>query len=484
MTLWTFLAGLVLPLAAQPATAFVETACTVPDVPPAVAPRLRCGTVAVPRSYEHPDAGQFDLAVVVAAPADGPAAPDPVVYISGGPGSPLTVFAAAQASRPYAPHRALVLVDQRGTGRSDPRICPETTPALLQAAVAVATDPAEPAQATRRAAYAACRSEAAGRGLDLRDFGTRTTAEDFDQVRRALGFERWNVYGESYGTAVAMTLATLHPTTVRSLVLDSVYVPDRAWWSVVAGRAEAAFFATCAATPSCAGPYPALARTYADTLVRLREAPLSVPAPAALPTPDGSPKGQMDLTATLFAVVVANLVYYPPFYPGLPRLIASVHDRRTDRVAPTLADLLAVPQGVDQALAAAVQCRDRPALRTALPADAPVLDRIQLYGVCQGWPEPDAGPAVPAGTDVPTLVLAGAFDPVSGPELARAVAAEIGHSARLAVFPRVGHNVRHFSPCGASIASAFVESPDQPVDLACAERRPPVPFLPPDGSAR
>ena len=483
MTLWGILAGLTLPLAAQPAPtlpapvlpapAFIEAACALPDVPLPVVPRLRCGTVAVPRSYDRPDAGRFELAVVIAAPADGPAEPDPVVYISGGPGSPLTVFAGAQASEPYAPRRTLILVDQRGTGRSEPRICPDAAPALLDATVAVATDPAEPAQAARRAAYAACRDKAAAQGLDLADFGTRTTAEDFDQVRRALGFERWNVYGESYGTAVAMTLAALHPGTVRSLVLDSVYVPDRLSWSVVVGRAETAFFAECATTPSCAGVYPALDRTYADTLARLRDAPLSVPAPPGLHTPNG----RMDLTAPLFTVLVANLVYYPPFYPGLPRLIASVHDRRTDRVAPALAGLLAVPQ--NQALAMAVECHDRPALRTALPADAPVLDRLQAFGVCRDWPEPDAGPATPAGTDVPTLVLAGAFDPVSGPGLARTLAAEIGSSARLVVFPRVGHNVRHFSPCGAALVSAFIAAPSAPIDTACAERRPPVPFLPP-----
>jgi pimeloyl-ACP methyl ester carboxylesterase len=48
----------------------------------------------------------------------------------------------------------------------------------------------------------------------------------YESVRRALNIARWNVYGESYGTDVAMTLAALHPTTVRSMVLDSIYPPD------------------------------------------------------------------------------------------------------------------------------------------------------------------------------------------------------------------------------------------------------------------
>ena len=477
--MWLWLGLLLLPFGEPSARAeplFAERACDLPDVPAAVLPRLQCGTVAVPRDYVHPEIGTFALAVVVVAPGQPPATPDPVVYVSGGPGSPLTIYAGAQAIAPYAPHRALILVDQRGTGRSEPRICPDTAPALLDAAAAVATDPAEPAQAARRLAYDACRAEAASRGLDLADFGTRTTVDDYEQVRRALGIDRWNVYGESYGTIVAMTYAVLHPEPVRSLVLDSIYPPDPAPpWSAIVGRAETAFFAACAAAETCSRQYPALDRMYAETVAKLRDTPLPVPAPPELHRPNGT----MLLTAPLWEVLVANRVYYPPFYPGLPHLIASVHDGRTDAVAAALRDLLAAALAMDQPLHAAVECRDRPKYRAALPADAPALDLIQLYGVCGGWPEPDAGPAVPTGTAVPTLVLSGQFDPVSGPELAGDIAARIGPRARLVVFPRVGHNVRHFSPCGAAIASTFIADPAAPLDTSCADRRPPIAFLPP-----
>jgi pimeloyl-ACP methyl ester carboxylesterase len=205
---------------------FDQTVCDLAGVSPEIRPRLRCGTVGVPRNYDHPGAHRFKLAVVVVRSAQQPALPEPVVYISGGPGGPLTVYADHQARTPYAPSRDLVLVDQRGTGRSEPNLCPDLDGALLDAALAVATDPSDDALAKRRSVYAACRAEATARGFDMRDFGTSVTVADFEWVRRALGIERWNVYGESYGTTVAMTLVALHPETVRAAVLDSLYLPD------------------------------------------------------------------------------------------------------------------------------------------------------------------------------------------------------------------------------------------------------------------
>jgi pimeloyl-ACP methyl ester carboxylesterase len=115
---------------------------------------------------------------------------------------------------------------QRGTGRSEPQLCPELTAKMLQADIAAVAEMTEDHLAQSRVTYLACRDAATGRGIDLNNFGTTMTAEDFDWVRRALGVTQWNVYGESYGTAVAMTLAARHPSTARTLVLDSVYPPD------------------------------------------------------------------------------------------------------------------------------------------------------------------------------------------------------------------------------------------------------------------
>ena len=458
-----------------PRPVFSETKCDLPNISQEIRPRLRCGTVSVPRDYDSPDSGYFKLAVVVIKGEQQPSWPEPVVYISGGPGNPLTVYAVHQARGAYAPRRDLILVDQRGTGRSEPRICPDLAGQLWDANFAIATSNTEGALAMRRAAYLACRDEAVRRGLDLRDFGTRVTAEDFERVRQALGVARWNVYGESYGTTVAMTLMALYPDAVRAAVLDSIYPPDPVpLWSTIVSDARDAFFAYCARDKVCSASFPDLAETYRDALVRLEQNPLVVTLPAQIRLADD----RVRITASLFQIGVANLLYYPNAYPTLPRLIQSIHDGDTRGVETVLASQLAAAATRDRATNAAVECRDRPHLRGQLTAGASVLDREQLYGVCDDWSEPGPSPLVPVGTQVPTLMLAGQFDPVAGPTLSHHIANMIGASARFVEFPLIGHNVRQFSPCGAKIAADFIDNPAQAPDTSCSDRIAPINFLP------
>jgi hypothetical protein len=112
------------------------TQCDIPGVRPDVASRLSCGVVRVPRNHARPEGASFALAVVVIRSQSQPSRPDPVIYISGGPGSPLTIYADPQARKPYAPGRDLILVDQRGTGRSEPSLCPALEPTLMDANLA------------------------------------------------------------------------------------------------------------------------------------------------------------------------------------------------------------------------------------------------------------------------------------------------------------------------------------------------------------
>jgi pimeloyl-ACP methyl ester carboxylesterase len=342
----------------SPKPVFVEMPCSLPNVTPEILPGLRCGTVAVPRDYDNPNGEHFNLAVVVTKSAARPSSPDPVVYISGGPGGPLTIYAAYQARHPYAADRDLILVDQRGTGRSEPRLCPELAAKMLEADLAAIADMTEENLARSRATYIACRDAVKADGIDLNDFGTTVTAEDFDWVRQALGVAQWNVYGESYGTTVAMTLAARHPTTVRTLVLDSVYPPDpvpprRTIWTA----AREAFFRACAVdVAGCAASFPNLAKTYDDTMDKLREKPLPVDLPPELQQPDN----RVMLTAPLFELIVGSLIYYPRNYPAVPRMIASVHDGDTSGLPDVITTLVRDAAVSDIADQTAVECRDRP----------------------------------------------------------------------------------------------------------------------------
>jgi pimeloyl-ACP methyl ester carboxylesterase len=461
--------------ALEPQPAFSETACDLPNLSQPVRARLRCGTVSVPRNYGDQGAGIFKLAVVVVRSAEQPSLPDPVVYINGGPGSPLTIYADHQAQIPYAPRRDLILVDQRGTGRSEPGLCPDLNGRLLKANIAVAAQPTNEALARRKAAYMACQDESIAHGIDLGDFGTEVTAQDFEWVRRALGVKRWNLYGESYGTTVAMTLTAMHPDTVRSAVLDSIYPPEPTplWSSIVAGARDA-FFASCARDGACSSAFPDLANSYRQALERLGKNPLSVIVPPQLRRPEN----RVELTASLFEALIANLIYYPSFYPNLPRLIERVRDGDGDGLGAVLAAVMVGRAAGSIGTNAAVECRDRAHYRDRLSEGASVLDLMLLYGICDTWSPLGPAPVVPADTDVPTLVLAGEFDPVAGPDLSRQVAQLIGRNSHWVEVALAGHNVRAFSPCGAKIAAGFIDQPMLKPDISCADRTAPIGFLP------
>jgi pimeloyl-ACP methyl ester carboxylesterase len=113
-----------------------------------------------------------------------------------------------------------------------------------------------------------------------------------------------------------------------------------------------------------------------------------------------------------------------------------------------------------------VECRDRPRYRAPLAAGASVIDLMLPYGLRGGWVEIGPAPLVPIGSAVPTLVQAGEFDPITRPVQSQNLARLIDPSARWIVFPRIGHNVRAFSPCGTKIAAHFIDHPEQPPDAS------------------
>jgi pimeloyl-ACP methyl ester carboxylesterase len=429
-----------------------------------VTPRVRCGIVRVPRDHAHPDGPTYALAVVVIANAQQPARPDPVVYISGGPGGPLTIYTGYQARHPYAAERDLILIDQRGMGRSEPSLCPEMQGALVNAMLAVATAPTSEALTADRSTHTACRDAIRSRGIDLNTFGTAATADDYEWVRQALGIERWNVVGESYGTTVAMTLLARHPEAIRSAVLDSLNPPDAFFgmpWSERVASARESFLVASR---------PDLTAICQNALERLRRQATFVPLPPALQIPGNSVR----LTPSLFEEVVGRLVYYPPFYPGLPHLIEAVRNGDMSPVRAALTTLLAgAKRAGNEGAFVAVECRDRPRWRETATAGASPLDLALLPpGVCPDWSAAGPEPEVPQATSVPTLVLQGQFDPNIRPEQSRRVADLIGSQARLIEFAGIGHSVRHYSPCATGIVTAFIAAPDQELHTACATSPP------------
>ncbi|WP_188187374.1 alpha/beta fold hydrolase [Nonomuraea sp. SYSU D8015] len=417
--------------------------------PVAMPPHTTCGFLIVPERRDAPDR-KIKVGYAVRHSMAKDRKPDPVVYMSGGPGSAsiqLTGFLSAMF-----PDRDVVTVEQRGGKYSEPTLgCPETAAALLGQLRRPAADVG--------AAAVKCRDRLREQGVDLRGYNTKEIAADVVALRRELGYESWNLFGVSYSTRVMLDVAAADPEGTRSVVLDS-FLPESVAW------------------------YDDADRNLSDTLARLgvedgfaaMSARLNA-SPALVPTTD--PMLGRGFTARMsgddVATVMVEALHEADVAAVAPQLLPALA-RGHDELLRPLAD--AVGQGLvshEFGLYHAVQCQDEVPFNTfatksrlfTVNVDKAVCDALQL---------PKSQP-VNARPKAPVYVLGGRHDPTTPVRTARPAAGDLP-DARFEEIPRAAHAVFLSSACARAKIAAFVADPvvtaftlcmddgrDRPVDL-------------------
>ena len=433
----------------------------------------QCGTLDVPLDPADPDGATIELFVaVVEALAEQPS-PDPLVVIAGGPGDAATRFfaAAEPAFARILRDRDVVLVDQRGSGRSAPLHCDSSQDAPFLADTDV--------QAVIDAGL-----ECLGNlEHDPRFFTTSAAVGDLDQVRAALGYEQVNLYGISYGTRVAQHYLRRFPDHTRSVILDGVLSPDIVLGPEVALSSQAALdalFDRCEADEDCQAAFPDLRRRFEVVLDRLEKAPVDL-------TFDHPRTGEpVDMVVDRWTLVgvVRLLVYSPRTASLLPVLIDAV-DAGDYRGLATQA--LLIGEGMEDlsiGLNYAVICTE----------DIPFLGDVDLdaqagtymgtafmevtRGICDHWPRGilDDDLREPVASDKPALVLSGELDPITPPHYARRAAAGLTNTVQL-VGRGQGHGMLMVG-CIQRLMAEFLETSDPAsLDLDCVDRIRPFPLF-------
>lgn len=246
------------------------------QVPAEQAARVRCGTLTVPENRtEGSDSERtIQLPVAVVPSSSASPRPDPVVFpTSGGPGggSLSSLWYFLYWADWATSERDVVLLEQRGDQLSQPTLnCPELDVEKL------VVDGHFVTRSEARQAKRACHDRLIGEGIDLASYTSSATAADLQDLRDALGYDQWNLYGISYGSRVALTAMRDQPAGLRAVVLDGVYPPNGQQFHQAAGFSEAlqAMLSACATDPSCQTSYPDLAESLATVLERTRESPI------------------------------------------------------------------------------------------------------------------------------------------------------------------------------------------------------------------
>ena len=406
-----------------------------------------CGALTVPENRASPGGRTLDLAIAVVKATGRRAAPDPLFLLAGGPGqSALDVYPAIAGSfaRVNLTHD-IVLVDQRGTGRSGELACPQTE------IEGTTVDPAEGAALAAR-----CRTELEERA-DLRQYTTAIAMDDLDDVRAALGYETIDLYGASYGTRAALVYLRRHESHARAVVLDGVAPPDFVLASSFGRDGQRALdriFARCAGDPDCDRAFPDLPASLA-ALLAAHEKPERV----VVPHPTTAAPTTVTVSRDSLASTLHALSYESETAALLPLLIHSA--RATGDLRPLAAQSLITADSLKVSVGehlAVVCSEDAPFLEPAggdasYLGDAPARRYIEA---CKGWPraEVTAADRAPVTSSVPVLLLSGELDPVTPPSNAVAAARTLRNSFLVTV-PGEGHGALQRS-CTRRIVDDFI----------------------------
>lgn len=464
---------LALPAAAQTRTLTLQP-CSVSGYPA----DARCGTLQVPENRDQPGGRQLALHVVVLPARTAAPAREALAFFGGGPGQAATDFVGGHESfGAIRESRDLLFVDQRGTGRSSPLECSFRDPANLQTYLDHFIPPERAAQ---------CR-DSLGRTADLSRYGYPQLAHDTEAVRVALGYERLDLWGGSYGTRAAMMYMRMYPQRVRSAVLQGLVPPPFLQPADYAPDMEAALnglLARCRADVACNAAFPGAAAEVRAVAARLEAQPAMAEV-LDLPT---RRRVRLTLGRGTFVETLRRMMYNPT---GANRIPYVVHQAFTGDYGPILREVLADRRMMEQSswgLYLSIICsEDMPFIDPAAVArqnGATLLGDYrytQQAAACRGWPRytPPPGYHEPLRSDAPVLLLSGELDPVTPPRWGELAAATLPNALHVVV-PGGAHGYGGMpgAECVEALVVRFVvQSSAQGLDTSCVQRIRRPPFL-------
>lgn len=484
---------LAFPAAAQDDTLprFEPSACTF-TLPAGQTPE--CGYLVVPEDRSNPEnSNSIRLAVAVFKTDNPNPQPDPVIYLDGGPGgsSLETIqFSFGSIYEPFLAERDVIAFDQRGVGQSEPALdCQELTDYSYEILDdELTTD--EYVEGFKNASIA-CGERLQAEGIDLAAYNTVQSAADVNDLRAVLGYEQLNLFGISYGTRLALTVMRDFPEAVRSSIIDSVVpLQGSGFDDILNGlRAYDELFAACAGDTACDTKYPNLGDVFYGLIDQLNAEPVNVTVPNLS---GGSPLTAL-VSGNTFAGLVFQALYSESLIGALPENIYNVQEGKYSFLSSMILLQLLQLDSISYGMFFSANCSDDYLFDTAdsitavlesLPerlrgfAREALIDPAQLE-ICTAWgtrqPDPLENQAVVS--EIPTLVVAGQFDPITPPANAQLAAETLSNSFYVEV-PGVGHGVIPSNACTQGIAAAFVNDPSTAPDSACLNDLPPVAFVP------
>jgi pimeloyl-ACP methyl ester carboxylesterase len=444
---------------------------------------VECGDLYVLENREQNDGREIRLHVAIARSySDGPK-PDPLIFLSGGPGSFSLEWLYRNLGRytDILKHRDVIFFDPRGVGFSEPSLdCPEVMESF-HGTLGREHSSKEWVDSIVTANLA-CRKHLLEAGIDLSAYNSAEMAADVNDLRAALGYEKVNLYGVSYGSRTALTVMRDYPVILNSVVLDSVVPLEKDILGsdlISADQALNSVFEHCAADSACNAAYPDLQTAYRELIAQLDANPITIKVTHLVT----NEVYDVWVDDSILGASIHEALYNYETIVYLPKLIYDTldgDDEEYKTLATSLEIYLFYGDYSSEGMRYSVLCSDEgtfTSLESAQkkyistnPAIAEFInnDLEMIYRTCDVWGAKIADPIEnqPVFSNIPTLVLAGEFDPITPPSFGQLVADTL-ENAYYVEFPGLGHNVFADRSCARDIVAEFLEKPDTKPDSSC-----------------
>jgi len=418
--------------------------------------------------------------------------PDPIVMIAGGPGQGASQMLPGLArALQLRRTRSVVMIDQRGTGRSVPALTCDAA-SMLEFDENRLNDPDLAPESPVEERLAQCLTDWRDQGVDFNAFDTRSATRDLQAIRRGLGIRQWNLHGTSYGARVALDAMRVDPDGIRAVVLNSPQAVTPHFDAAFAENRAKLFmqlFNDCAQDTHCSETFGDLEAQIADIRAHLADGDMDIYLRE-------SPDGELTRISVGWDDVINGLYSHMNFAFGPEPVARYIHELsrmadgrlslNDDEVARIFQSSLHDDDfGIAMGMHMAVRCReDVPAYDEAVSqagaAKAPSVhtadQSIHGYRLACSLMQTDPVDAAfhaPVTSAIPTLVLTGDMDPLTPTLWAHDAAAALDN-AQLVSFRAMAHDIHSTSICAQVITANFLDAPDEPVDATCAESYGPV----------
>jgi len=435
--------------------------------------KAKCGTLEVYEDRAARKGRKINLNIIVLPATSAPREPDPLFYFAGGPGSAATEDAGgiAQAFPRIREHRDLVFVDQRGTGNSNPLNCEFYNANDLQSYLGYFF----PLDDVRK-----CRTQLEPKA-DLKLYTTTIAMDDIDDARAALGYERINLLGGSYGTRAAITYLKRHPQHVRVATLHGVsptnhFMPSD--FPLQTERALQGVLSECVANQECNKAFPNVKAEAQAVLAQLIKGPVEV----EIEKPRSTDRVKVKLSRDLAAEAIRYMLYNPVAASRIPLII---HLAAQGNFAPLTYAALQYRENLvstgSNGMYLSVTCAEdlpwiKPGEGERMAANTFLGDyRLrQQREACALWPRAtiERDYSQPVRSDVPVLILTGEWDPVTPPSNGESAAKSLKNSLHIVV-PHGAHGLDGLEgiDCIDNILMEFIErGTTKGIDTSCVQK--------------